>query len=215
MAISWPVRLERGDLVLRPLRRRDAPAWVEVRGANAAWLRPWEATSPDGLLVPLGYPTMLRSLTAQGRAGTAQPLAIFWRGRFAGQVTVAGIEGGSMRSASVGYWLDGRLAGQGIMPRAVAMVIDHCFATLRLHRVEINIRPENAASRRVVDKLGLRCEGTRVAYLHIDGGWRDHLSYAITAAEAPEGLWARLARAGGAPSHPCSLPWFTASERSR
>ncbi len=207
MVISWPVRLERGDIVLRPLHRRDAAAWSEVRSANVAWLRPWEATSPDGRLVPLGYPAMLRSLAAQGRAGTSVPLAIVWRGRLAGQVTVAGIEAGSMRSASIGYWLDGRLAGQGIMPRAVAMVIDHCFTTLRLHRVEINVRPENAASRRVVEKLGLRLEGTRVAYLHIDGAWRDHLSYALTAPEAADGAWARLVRADGPLRRPRRLPW--------
>lgn len=192
MSASWPVRIERGDVLLRALRLRDASAWGEVRSANAAWLRPWEATSPDGRLVPVAYSAMLRSLASQGRAGTAVPLAVVHQGRLAGQVTVAGIEAGSLRSASVGYWLDGRLAGRGIMPRAVAMVLDHCFQVMRLHRVEINIRPENGPSRRVVEKLGLRCEGTRVDYLHIDGAWRDHLSYAITAPEAAEGLWRRL-----------------------
>ncbi len=210
--MGWPLRLEDGDLVLRPLRLRDASEWAEVRAANVAWLRPWEATSPDGRLVPLAYPAMLRSLAAQGRAGTSLPLAIFWRGRLAGQVTVAGIEGGSMRSASVGYWLDGRLAGRGIMPRAVAMVIDHCFSAQRLHRVEINIRPENAASRRVAEKLGLRCEGTRVAFLHIDGQWRDHLSYAITAPEAAGGMVSRLARAAAPSPRPRSLPWFAPAQ---
>lgn len=192
MSASWPVQIERGDVLLRPLRLRDSSAWAEVRAANTAWLRPWEATSPDGRLVPVAYSAMLRSLAAQGRAGTAVPLAVVHRGRLAGQVTVAGIEAGSLRSASVGYWLDGRLAGQGIMPRAVAMVLDHCFQVVRLHRVEINIRPENGPSRRVVEKLALRCEGTRVDYLHIDGAWRDHLSYAITAPEAAGGLWRRL-----------------------
>ena len=192
MSATWPVRIERDEVLLRPLRLRDASAWTELRAANVAWLRPWDATSPDGRLVPVAFSAMLRSLAAQARAGTALPLAVVWRGRLAGQVTVAGIEGGSMRSASIGYWLDGRLAGRGIMPRAVAMVLDHCFQVVRLHRLEINIRPENAASRRVVEKLGLRCEGTRVGYLHIDGAWRDHLSYAITAPEAADGLWRRL-----------------------
>ena len=66
------------------------------------------------------------------------------------------------------------------------MAADHCWA-IGLHRVEINIRPENVASRRVVEKLAFRPEGLRPAYLHIDGDWRDHLSFALTAEEVPGG----------------------------
>jgi len=107
-----------------------------------------------------------------------------------GQLTVGGISWGSLRSAHIGYWVDQRVAGRGIMPTAVAMATDHCFAT-GLHRIEINIRPENVASRRVVEKLGFRPEGLRPRYLHIDGDWRDHLSFALTVDEVPGGLVAR------------------------
>mgnify|MGYP003410159271 FL=1 len=75
------------------------------------------------------------------------------------------------------------------------MGADYCFFTLGMHRLEINLRPENAASRRVVEKLGFRPEGLRERYLHIDGDWRDHLTYALTAEEVPGGLLNRL-RAG-------------------
>ena len=60
-----------------------------------------------------------------------------------------------------------------------------------LHRVEASIRPENTASRRVVEKLGFRDEGVRVRQLHINGAWRDHLCYALTAEEVPQGLMPR------------------------
>ena len=73
---------------------------------------------------------------------------------------------------------------------ASPVATDHCFA-IRLHRVEVNIRPENVASRRVVEKLGFRPEGLRPSYLHIDGDWRDHLSFALTADEIPGGLLAQ------------------------
>jgi len=76
------------------------------------------------------------------------------------------------------------------MPTAVAMALDHCFDVLRLHRVEINIRPENAASLRVVEKLGLRREGERAAYLHIDGDWRDHVTFVVYAGDMPGGVLA-------------------------
>ena len=44
------------------------------------------------------------------------------------------------------------------------------------------------ASRRVVEKLGFREEGVRVRQLHINGAWRDHVSYALTSEEVPHGL---------------------------
>jgi ribosomal-protein-alanine N-acetyltransferase len=55
----------------------------------------------------------------------------------------------------------------------------------------VNIRPENSASLRVVQKLGFREEGTRSAFLHIAGAWRDHRSFALTADEVPDGLLSR------------------------
>ena len=66
--------------------------------------------------------------------------------------------------------------------------------TRAMHRLEINIRPENAASLAVVRKLGLREEGVLVRYLHIAGAWRDHRAFAVTQEELePEGLLGRLA----------------------
>jgi ribosomal-protein-alanine N-acetyltransferase len=114
--------------------------------------------------------------------------------RMVGQLNVAGISWGSLCSAHIGYWVDERVAGRGIIPTALALAVDHCFQTVGLHRVEVNIRPENTPSRRVAEKLGFREEGLRIAYLHIDGGWRDHIAYALTAPEVPEGMVVRWRR---------------------
>jgi ribosomal-protein-alanine N-acetyltransferase len=78
-----------------------------------------------------------------------------------------------------------------VIPTVLAMALDHCFLVVGLHRVEASIRPENHASRRVVEKLGFREEGLRRRYLHIDGAWRDHLCYALTAEDARGGLLVR------------------------
>ncbi|MCF8538458.1 MAG: GNAT family N-acetyltransferase, partial [Candidatus Nanopelagicales bacterium] len=99
--------------------------------------------------------------------------------------------------AYIGYWIDREVAGRGIMPTAVALAIDHCFTSLHLHRIEINIRPENTASLRVVEKLGLRLEGERPAYLHIDGDWRDHRTFVVFADDVPSGVTSMLDPACG------------------
>jgi [ribosomal protein S5]-alanine N-acetyltransferase len=191
MTEGWPVTLIEGAISLRPLRQRDAREWRAVRSRNAEWLRPWEATSPEPAVdAPPTYSAMVRRLKAEAREGRTMPFVITFGDALVGQLTVGGISWGSLRSAHIGYWVDQRVAGRGIMPTAVAMATDHCFA-VGLHRIEINIRPENLASRRVVEKLGFRPEGMRPRYLHIDGDWRDHLSFALTVDEVPGGLVAR------------------------
>ena len=186
----WPVTLEHDRLRLRPLRRRDLAAWNDVQLRNREWLRPWEATSPDGGASP-SFAQRVSGLRRQAREGRAVPLGVEVDGRLAGQVTVSLIAWGAYRSGRVGYWIDQALVGQGHVPCAVALVVDHCFDA-GLNRVEVNIRPENVPSLAVVRKLGLREEGLRRRLLHIDGAWRDHLSFAVTADEVPEGLHERL-----------------------
>jgi ribosomal-protein-alanine N-acetyltransferase len=198
VARGWPVSLEDGRVGLRPLRVRDATAWSEVRIRNEAWLAPWEgrpesqapATWEERHSGPV-FAAMLRNARKEARAGRSLPMAITYDGRLAGQVTASHIVRGAWDSTAVGYWVDGALAGRGVLPTALALLVDHCFGSVGLHRVEASIRPENAASRRVVEKLGFREEALHLRYLFIDGAWRDHLSFAVTREDVPEGMLRR------------------------
>lgn len=153
----------------------------------------WDATAPPGSPPrPVTFGTLVRRLASAARQGTTLPFAVEVDGRFAGQLTVNNIVRGSAQFASIGYWLDRDVAGRGVMPRAVAMAVDHCFQVAGLHRIEVAIRPENSNSLRVVEKLGLQEVGYAPRYLHIDGDWRDHRLYAITKEEVPFGLLRRL-----------------------
>ncbi len=190
---GWPARLAHGEVALRPLELSDARAWREVRDRNGDWLRHWDATPPPGEQRSAGsYPQVVRRLRRLAHRGQAMPFAIEVEGSFAGQLSVNNIVRGSAQFASIGYWLDRAVAGRGVMPTSVALVVDHCFTTAGLHRVEICIRPENTNSLRVVEKLGVREVGFAPRFLHIDGEWRDHRIFAITVEECPEGLLARL-----------------------
>ena len=185
--------LESGPLRLRPLAAGDARAWQAARRRNLAWLQRWDATAPSSRDArPRTFAAMTRAMRKAARAGTQLPFAIEFEGRFVGQITVNNIVRGSAQFASVGYWIDEAVAGRGLMTRAVAMVIDHCFGPVGLHRIEVSIRPENKASLRVVEKLGIPLVGLASGYLHIDGDWRDHLVFGITREQAFPGLVRRL-----------------------
>ena len=182
----WPVEL-RGhtpggeQLLLDPLRRRDRTEWTEVRSRNRRWLGPWDATSPDREPSYVSFPGLVRHYRTEARAGRMLPLTIRVERRIVGQMVLFGISYGSLLSLSAGYWVDEAVAGRGIAPTALAMAGDHALGTMGLHRIEVNIRPENTNSVAVVRKLGFRDEGVRAAYLHIDGAWRDHRTFALTA----------------------------------
>ena len=198
-ARRWPVTLQHGPVGLRPLRLADEATYHDVRRRNEAWTGPWDATRPpETEHARWTYLQMVRSVNADARAGRTLPWAITWsdagaRPTLVGQMTISGITYGSARWCSAGYWVDAALAGRGIVPTALAMAGDYCFGVLRLHRLEVAIRPENVKSLRVVEKLGFRFEGERPKYLHVDHDWRDHLMFALHADEVgPGGLIGRL-----------------------
>lgn len=198
---TWPVRLQHGEVLLRPLKHRDKAVWEAVRAYNREWLLPWEATSPPGSdQGPATFGALVRLLGSQARQGQSLPWVLCLdrsggqqpeRAQLVGQVMVSGITRGSACFAQIGYWIDQRAAGRGLVPVGVALATDYCFAELELHRMEVAIRPENGNSLRVVQKLGFRYEGQRPRYLHINGDWRDHEVFALNAEEVPGGLLSR------------------------
>jgi ribosomal-protein-alanine N-acetyltransferase len=202
-APGWPVVLTDGPVVLRPYRRSDASAWAAVRRSNEAWLSQWEPT-PYGSWHELNSPAAFRAVYADlrrsARIGAAMPFAVCYvengQERLVGQLTLGNIVRRAFCSAYAGYWVDSSVAGRGVIPTALALSVDHAFRAGGLHRIEVNIRPENKASRRVVEKLGFREEAYHPRYLHIDGAWRDHVGYALTSEDvtAEGGLLARWHR---------------------
>jgi ribosomal-protein-alanine N-acetyltransferase len=186
---GWPATLTAGAVQLRPPRLRDGRAWSELRVRNERWLRPWEPTAQASWAersAVSAWAPLHSALRRGGRAGTMLPFMIAYGGRLVGQINASNVTMGVLRSCTIGYWVDEEVAGRGITPTAVALLIDHCIAEVGLHRVEIDIRPENTASLRVVEKLGLRREGFYERYLDIDGGWRDHVAFAVTAEEVAD-----------------------------
>jgi ribosomal-protein-alanine N-acetyltransferase len=174
-------------VTLRPLIAADFPGWREVRRRNVDWLTKWEPRPPEG------YPNDTADRAAfaarcgarerEWQLGTGYGFGIFVEGHLAGEMNLSGVQRGPFQNAYVGYWIDQARAGQGLVPEAFVVAARFAFEQLGLHRLQVAIIPRNRASRRVVEKLGLRDEGLAVRYLAINGAWEDHIRYAITAEE--------------------------------
>lgn len=176
------------QLSIREMVARDHRQAAQVRADNQHWLAPWEAS------VAPGYPpedmeleAFIRRSARLVRQRRYYPFAVYADEQLVGQVTIGDIALGASHSGNLGYWVAEAYSGRGVITAAVAMVLDLCLGAPYLHRVEINIRPENKVSLRVVEKLGLRFEGRKQNFYCIAGIWADHLGYAATAEEIPAG----------------------------
>jgi [ribosomal protein S5]-alanine N-acetyltransferase len=97
----------------------------------------------------------------------------------AGVVNLSEVVQGCFQSAYLGYYAFTPHAGRGFMKDGLAQVVTRAFKVMKLHRLEANIQPGNAASKALVKKLGFRREGFSPRYLKINGRWRDHERWAI------------------------------------
>jgi [ribosomal protein S5]-alanine N-acetyltransferase len=196
-----PLRVAAGSVALRKPKLSDAGAWSRTRMHDRPHLENWEPTVPgtwEERNGTLSWPAQWSTLRSLARRGMSLPFVITVDGQFAGQVTVGNVVRGSLCSAWIGYWVASRYTSGGVATAGVAMVVDHCFAVAGLHRLEATVRPENRASLRVLEKLGFRQEGVFLRYLDVAGAWRDHLCFALTTEDIPNGLVARLLASGGA-----------------
>ncbi|MFI9120048.1 GNAT family N-acetyltransferase [Streptomyces bikiniensis] len=168
---------------LRPFSRDDADEFTararESRELHRPWLFP--PCTPEAYAAYAG--TLLDDPARAGFLVCERARD----GRIAGFVTINNIVRGAFRSGALGYGAFAHAAGRGLLTEALGLVLDHAFGSLDLHRLEANIQPGNAASRALARRAGFRLEGFSPAMLFIDGAWRDHERWAITApATAPE-----------------------------
>jgi ribosomal-protein-alanine N-acetyltransferase len=160
----------------KPTRRREAEFLAAAR-RSVRLHRRWGA-APSSPEEYRAYLQRIRRDTHEGflvrRTDT---------GELAGVVNLNEIVRGGLKSAYLGYYAFTPHAGRGVMTEALRLAIDLAFSGMGLHRLEANIQPGNAASLRLVERLGFRREGYSPRYLKIGGRWRDHERWAILAEE--------------------------------
>lgn len=181
-----PLELAGWRVRLRTLGDADYDEWFAVRSRCRDWLVPWEPRPAGAPPTPEDRASFSARCAARERErqiGSGYGFGIFVERRLVGEITLSSIQRGPFQNATIGYWVDRDEAGHGLAPEATVVVLRFAFEELGLHRVEIAIVPRNHASRRVVEKLGLREESIALRFLEIDGRWEDHVRYAVTSEE--------------------------------
>jgi ribosomal-protein-alanine N-acetyltransferase len=161
---------------IRPLTHEDGAEFTARVRESRDLHRPW--------LFP---PDTAEAYTAYARRLTEDPAKAGFLvcekdgGAIAGFVNINNIVHGAFRSGALGYGAFAHAAGRGLMREGLDLVIGHAFGPMRMHRLEINVQPRNTASIALARACGFRLEGFSPHMLFVDGAWRDHERWALTA----------------------------------
>lgn len=163
-------------VTLRAPRPEDRAAFVAGVRASRELHHPW--TSPPDT------DEAFEAYVERAAAPSMSCRLVVRDGELAGAYNLSEIVRGSFHNAYLGYYALVPHDGTGAMREAMSLVFAHAFDELGLHRLQANVQPENVRSRNLLEATGWREEGFAERYLFIDGDWRDHVMYAITAEES-------------------------------
>ena len=168
-------------LFLRTPSLADYLAWTELRAESRKFLTPWEPTWPADDLTRTAFRRRVRRYQLEIREDRAYPFFIFRQADYVllGGITLSNVTRGMTQTATLGYWMGERHAGQGQMTRAVRAIVPFAFGALRLHRLEAACLPHNASSICLLEKVGFRREGLARGLVCINGRWQDHMVFAL------------------------------------
>lgn len=162
----------------------DAGMLLRYRTANRDHLVPWEPLREDAYYTLEHCRWMLAEGELAARQDRSYPFLAFTPDEdgVIASFTLANVVRGAFQACHLGYAVDARWQGRGLMHEVLQAGLAWAFGPLGLHRVMANHMPRNQRSERLLQRLGFEREGYAKAYLQIAGTWEDHV---LTAKIAP------------------------------
>jgi RimJ/RimL family protein N-acetyltransferase len=175
-APDWPLETER--LVLRPYDEDDVDAFHAVRSQPEVVRYLYEEPltfeqARDKVTMLIGS----RALESEDDWLSAT-IRLRDSGTYIGDVAFHWVSVRD-RTGEVGFVLDPAHQGHGYATEAARAIVDWGFGTFGLHRIIGRTEARNAASARVLEKLGMRLEAHLVENEWVKGEWQSELVYAI------------------------------------
>jgi [ribosomal protein S5]-alanine N-acetyltransferase len=168
--------LHTARLRLRPFTDADAGALFALQ-SNADVLRYWDSPPWTDRARADRFIAVCREMEQEG-TGARLAMDLASDGAFIGWCTLARWNP-DHRSASMGYCLEQAAWGHGYATEAAHAVLQRAFDTLDLNRVQAEADTRNAASARVLEKLGFVREGTLREDCVVNGDVSDSWVYGL------------------------------------
>ena len=170
---------ETSRVTLRRLTIKDREEFIGLVRESSEFLHPW-----------VKMPATLDEFDEyyqrfNGRTAECTLICIRASGAIAGTVSISDMIRGPYQRATVGYNAFAPSARQGYMTEGFNLVFRFAFGDLGLHRLEADIQPNNEASLKLAQRIGLRREGYSPGFVCIGGAWKDHERWAVTSDMIP------------------------------
>jgi [ribosomal protein S5]-alanine N-acetyltransferase len=176
--------IQTSRLLLTILPSSAAERLAAYATENAEHLAPWEPPPPPGYFTEAFWRARLERNRDEFERDQSMRLTLLARhdvdGPILGHANFNQFVRGAFQACVLGYSLDRRFVGQGIMTEALTAAIAYAFGPLGLHRIMANHLPTNERSARLLRRLGFIPEGYARDYVFINGAWRDHVLTALT-----------------------------------
>ncbi|MGN9836736.1 GNAT family N-acetyltransferase [Nonomuraea sp. H19] len=170
--------LAQGDRVgLRRIARRDRAEFLALNRESAELLGPWMPGAP--ITTPEAFDAYIERFIGPAHDGFV--ICRLDTDAIAGRVNINNIVRGTHQAGTVGYCAYAPTIGRGYLTEGLRLLVQYAFGELRLHRLEANIQPDNAPSLNLIKRVGFQREGYSPNFQFINGAWRDHERWAITA----------------------------------
>lgn len=167
------------DVTLRELTEDDAVAITRAYVRNREHLAPWEPARPEEFYTEKWHEGQLAAQVLENATDRALYTVLEADGEIVGRLNLTGIVRGAFESGNIGYWLDARFTGRGLMSRAIEALAAHARDGLGLHRLQAATLPHNEASQAVLTRIGFERIGFAPSYLRIAGKWQDHVMFQL------------------------------------
>ena len=176
--------IETERLLLNIPTDEAAPRMLAFFKENRKHLARWSPPEPAGYYTVSYWRDRLAQARTQFAHDEALRLVLFERkspsGPVIGVCNFTNFVRGPFQACYLGYSLDYRFEGRGLMYEALQAGIAYAFEQLRLHRIMANYVPVNERSGRLLRRLGFVVEGYARDYLLIEGRWQDHILTSLT-----------------------------------
>ena len=168
-------------IAIVPVAVEHAAALAALVGQNREHLRHY---LPGAIALSSPEAAQAHLQSAQDRAARADVFEwhLFAGASLCGAVRLKHIDA-EHRTAQIGYFLGHQFSGKGIITSALGAVLDDCFTSLALNRIELRCAAGNTPSMRVAQKLGFQCEGILREAEFLHGAYVDHHVYGLLARE--------------------------------
>jgi ribosomal-protein-alanine N-acetyltransferase len=155
-----------------------ADALADFFRRNDRHLAPWDPPRPAGIMQTAFWRAECERAVDDHADGSVVRWVLALRDgppQVIGRINYTQIARGPFQSCMLGYAIDARHEGRGLMREALEATIEYAFTVLRLHRIQANYVPDNTRSAALLARLAFAREGLAHEYLFINGAWRDHV----------------------------------------